>query len=467
MFCGVRLRTEVRTGEVFMEASIRKPPLFTGKYLFYLIVPLMIEQVLAVTIGFADTIMVARVGESAVSAVALVDSVNILIIQIFAALATGGAVICSQYLGRKDFDSAQTAARQLILITGVAGIVLMVLLLPLHRLILNFLFGHVEEAVMIQARQYFVLSLLSYPFLGLYNSGAALFRSMGNSRISMQTALLMNIINIGGNAILIFKFEMGVVGAGTASLVSRAVSAIVILSLLFFKPYDLQIRRLFAGGFRPQMIRRILGVGIPAGVEGGLFQAGKLTVQRFVTLFGTAAIAANAVANTMATIANIPGMAISLAMITVVGQCMGAEEHDQAQRYALRLLGIVALLNGLICLCLFFSAESLAAVFHLRNEASDLAVSLLRVFAVFSVVFWPPAFSLPNALRAAGDVKLTMTTSIVSMFLFRIGLCFFFYKYTDFGVAGIWYAMYVDWICRSIVFVWRFFSGKWKSIKIV
>ena len=330
---------------------------------------------------------------------------------------------------------------------------------------------------MIQARQYFVLSLLSYPFLGLYNSGAALFRSMGNSRISMQTALLMNIINIGGNAILIFKFEMGVVGAGTASLVSRAVSAIVILSLLFFKPYDLQIRRLFAGGFRPQMIRRILGVGIPAGVEGGLFQAGKLTVQRFVTLFGTAAIAANAVANTMATIANIPGMAISLAMITVVGQCMGAEEHDQAQRYALRLLGIVALLNGLICLCLFFSAESLAAVFHLRNEASDLAVSLLRVFAVFSVVFWPPAFSLvvfwppafslPNALRAAGDVKLTMTTSIVSMFLFRIGLCFFFYKYTDFGVAGIWYAMYVDWICRAAVFVWRFFSGKWKSIKIV
>ena len=425
MFCGVRLRTEVCTGEVFMEASIRKPPLFTGKYLFYLIVPLMIEQVLAVTIGFADTIMVARVGESAVSAVALVDSVNILIIQIFAALATGGAVICSQYLGRKDFDSAQTAARQLILITGVAGIVLMVLLLPLHRLILNFLFGHVEEAVMIQARQYFVLSLLSYPFLGLYNSGAALFRSMGNSRISMQTALLMNIINIGGNAILIFKFEMGVVGAG----------------------------RLFAGGFRPQMIRRILGVGIPAGVEGGLFQAGKLTVQRFVTLFGTAAIAANAVANTMATIANIPGMAISLAMITVVGQCMGAEEHDQAQRYALRLLGIVALLNGLICFCLFFSAESLAAVFHLRNEASDLAVSLLRVFALLSIVFWPPAFSLPNALRAAGDVKLTMTTSIVSMFLFRIGLCFFFYKYTDFGVAGIWYAMYVDWICRSIVFV--------------
>ena len=278
-----------------METTLKKPPLFTGKYLFRLIVPLMIEQVLAVTIGFADTIMVARVGESAVSAVALVDSVNILIIQIFAALATGGAVICSQYLGRKDFDSARTAARQLILITGAAGIVLMILLLPLHRLILNFLFGHVEEAVMIQARQYFVLSLLSYPFLGLYNSGAALFRSMGNSRISMQTALLMNILNIGGNAVLIFGFGMGVVGAGTASLFSRAVAAVVILMLLFFRPYDLQIRRLFAGGFRPQMIRRILGVGIPAGVEGGLFQAGKLTVQRFVTLFGTAAIAANAV----------------------------------------------------------------------------------------------------------------------------------------------------------------------------
>lgn len=441
--------------------------LFDRKYLFKLIFPLLIEQILAVMIGMADTVMVARVGEASVSAIALVDSVNILIFQIFAALATGGAVICSQYLGRKDIENAQTAARQLVLITVCLGIVLTLVLLPLNRIILNLLFGHVEESVMSQAVHYFILSLLSYPFLGLYNAGAALFRSMGNSRVSMRVSLLMNVVNVGGNAVLIFGCGWGVVGAGTASLFSRMIAAVVIISLLFFGSYDLGIRRLLKNGFHSGMIRRILGVGIPAGVEGGLFQAGKLVVQRFVTLFGTAAIAANAVANTLATISNIPGLAISLAMITVVGQCMGAEEYGQASRYTWRLLGLVAFLNGLICLCLYLFAVPLAEIFHLRPEAAGLAVSLLRVFSVFSIIFWPPAFALPNALRAAGDVRLTMTVSIISMFLFRIGLCFFFYRFTDAGVTGIWYAMFVDWICRSVIFLLRFVSGKWKSIKVV
>lgn len=450
-----------------MTSEVTQPILFDRKSLFRLIFPLLIEQITAVTIGMADAVMVARVGEASVSAVSLVDSVNLLIFQLFAALATGGAVICSQYLGRKDRDSAQTAARQLVLVTLCISTLLMLVLLPLNRFILTLLFGHVEEAVMSQAVKYFFLSLLSYPFLGLYNAGAALFRSMGNSRVTMRVSLLMNAVNVGGNSLLIFGCGWGVVGAGVASLLSRLTAAVLILSLLLFKPYDLQIRRLLRNGFRPEMIRRILGVGIPAGVEGGLFQAGKLVVQRFVTLFGTAAIAANAVANTLAALSNIPGTAISLAMITVVGRCVGAEEYGQATRYTRRLVELVIILNGLICLVLLTAAVPLTSIFHLRAEAAQTSVSLLRIFSVFSVLFWPAAFALPNALRAAGDVRLTMSVSIVSMFLFRIGLCFFFYYFTDVGVMGVWLAMFVDWIFRGTVFLFRFLSGKWKKIQVI
>ena len=315
-------------------------PLFTRRALFTLIWPLLLEQTLSVTMGMADTLMVAGVGEAAVSSVSLVDSLNILIIQILSALATGGAVIASQYLGRRDEENASRSAAQLYSVLGISTVAVGVVCMLLSRPILRMVFGSIDEDVMRFAQQYFLISAVSYPFIGLYNGGAALFRAQGNSRISMLASLVMNVINIAGNALLIYGFGMGVIGAALATLIGRVFAAVFIL----WQNQDLHnpLRVQCFADLRPRRrpIMQILSIGIPSGLENGMFQIGKLCVSSLTSTLGTSAIAANAVANSVSTLANIPGNTMSLAMIPVIGQCLGAGEKKQAQRYSVTLLGI-------------------------------------------------------------------------------------------------------------------------------
>lgn len=443
--------------------------MFTGRELFTLIWPLMVEQLLAVTVGIADTVMVSSVGEEAVSGIALVDSINILFIQIFSAMATGGAVVASQYLGRRDRDSACCAAKQLLYTSLVLSLAIMVSALPFQRPLLAAIFGSIEPGVMTNAQTYFGLSLASYPFLAVYNSGAALFRAMGNSRVSMLTSLLMNVVNIGGNAILIYGFDRGVAGAAAASLVSRALSALIMTVLICRGSNTIAVYRLFRPEFRPSMIRRILSIGIPGGVENGMFQIGKLIVQRLVSTFGTFAISANAIANNIASFVNVPGVALQLALITVVGRCVGAGDYDQAVSYTKRLLGITYLSMGTLSLLLLFTAHPLVGLFHLSAEATAAAEQVLYLFAVCSLLLWPLSFTTPNALRAAGDAKFTMIVSMISMWIFRIG---FSYVLADsrglgWGLMGVWIAMIIDWIARAAVFSFRFLHGRWKERQVI
>ena len=305
--------------------------MFSRRDLWRLILPLVIEQLLAVTIGMADTVMVASVGEAAVSGISLVDSVNILLINIFSALATGGAIIAAQYIGREDRENACAAAKQLLLASTAVSLVIMAGCMFFQRPLLTLIFGQIEPLVMDNANTYFFLSALSYPFLAVYNSGAALFRSMNNSKISMVTSVGMNLINIAGNALTIYGFHMGVTGAGLSSLISRAAGAAAMLVLLQ-NPHNLiHIEHIWKPELRPRMIRNILQIGIPNGLENGMFQIGKILVQSLIASFGTAAIAANAVASSVASLAQIPGGAIGLGMITVVGQCVGARDYRQAR----------------------------------------------------------------------------------------------------------------------------------------
>ena len=315
-------------------------PMFTKRALFTLIWPLLLEQTLSVTMGMADTLMVAGVGEAAVSSVSLVDSLNVLIIQILSALATGGAVIASQYLGRKDTENAGRSAAQLYSVLGLSTVAVGILCMLLSRPILRGVFGSIDEDVMRFAQQYFLISAVSYPFIGLYNGGAALFRAQGNSRISMLASLVMNVINIAGNALLIYGFGMGVIGAALATLIGRVFAAVFILwqNQKFCNPLRVQS----LADLRPRRtpIMQILSIGIPSGLENGMFQIGKLCVSSLTSTLGTSAIAANAVANTLSTLANIPGNTMSLAMIPVVGQCLGAGEKKQAKRYVFLLMSI-------------------------------------------------------------------------------------------------------------------------------
>ncbi|MEG0360253.1 MAG: MATE family efflux transporter [Longicatena sp.] len=441
--------------------------MFTKESLRRLIIPLVIEQILAVTIGMSDTIMVSSVGEAAVSGLSIVDTINILLINIFAALATGGAVLTSQYLGNRDQKSANLSAKQLILSTAFLATIIMCVVLFASSGILRLVFGHVDYAVMENALIYFKISAWSYPFIALYNSGAALFRSMGNSKISMTTSLFMNAINIVGNAILIYGFQMGVAGAAISSLFARIVGACFMLYLLRSKENAIYIDNYREWNINGNMIKKILTIGIPNGLENGMFQIGKILVQGFVAGFGTIAIASNAVANNIAQMEVIPGAAIGLAMISVVGRCVGANDYDQARYYMKKLVKwayVSMILLNIVILCF---APYILNIYNLSSETSASALHLLWIHGVFAMLLWPASFTFPNALRASGDVRFTMCVSILSMWICRICLSYVFGNLLGLGVEGVWLAMCSDWALRVVCFIVRYRSNKWTEKRLI
>ena len=431
--------------------------------LIKLIVPLIIEQILSVTIGMADTVMVSGAWEAAVSGISLVDSLNILLINIFSALATGGAVIGAQYLGKRDRDSACDAAKQLALSVAALSLVIAAFSLVAKDWLLAAIFGTVEPAVMANAQVYFFLSALSYPFIAVYNAAAALFRAMGNSKIPMLISAGMNVINIVGNAVLIFGFHLDVAGAGIASLASRIAACVVGMILITRPVHEIYIRSLFPLKIDWKMIKNIMRIGIPNGLENGMFQIGKILVQGLVSSFGTAAIAANAVAGNIASLEIIPGSAIGMAMITVVGQCVGARDYDGAKKYVRRLMVITYIFMAVLNVPLLFVVRQIVGFYSLSGEAMTMATEILLLHGICAIFIWPAAFSLPNALRAANDVKFTMIAAIASMWICRIGMSYLLALNLGMGVMGVWIAMILDWCVRAVVLVGRYLSGKWKT----
>ena len=451
-------------------STTQKPinPLFTRQALVALLLPLIAEQALSVTIGLADTLMVSSVGEAAVSGVSLVDSFNTLMIQVMSALATGGAVVTSQYIGHREPKNAKAAAAQILFVLASFSLVVAAVVAVGRHAILRGIFGSIDADVMRYAETYFLLSALSYPFIGLYNAGAALFRAQGNSKISMLSSLVMNVINIGGNAVLIYGFGMGVLGAALASLVSRAVSCLVVLWLLQRPACPLRVDGLRALAPDGGLIRRILRVGIPAGIENGMFQIGKLSVSSLTSTLGTAAIAANAVANTASTFLNIPANAVGMAALTVVGQCLGAGEKEQAVYYSRRLLLTAYCGAWVMNLSAFFFANRMVvSLFHLSPEAQTMALQVMVWFNFVSLFFWPSSFTLPNILRAAGDARFTMAVSILSMWVFRVGFCYVMVLGFHGRLLSIWMGMFLDWVFRSLCFFVRFARGRWMEQSVI
>ena len=437
--------------------------LFDNKALKKLIIPLVVEQLLVITVGFADTVMVASVGEAAVSAVSLVDAINILLINIFAALGTGGAVVPAQFIGQGSKDKAKYSAKQLILITALLSVIIMVIVIAFNVPLLHMVFGNVEVDVMKNAEIYFLFSAMSYPFIALYNSGAALFRAIGNSKISMINSAVMNVINIILNAIFIFVFRWGVFGAVLATLIARAVACIVILKMLSHRDNDVCVNDYLHWKFDFMYIKKILAIGIPSGLENGMFQLGKI----LIATFGTYSIAANAVSNNLAQMQIIPGMAMSLAMVTVVGQCVGANDYKQAKYYVKKLLKITYLSMAGLIVVLIIATPSILTFYSLSKETTDLAYQCIFLHAIIAALIWPTSFTFPNALRAANDAKFTMIVSAASMLIFRLCFSYVLGQYMNLGLIGVWIAMFIDWGVRCIFFIWRYFSGKWMNRQLV
>lgn len=437
-------------------------PLFTGKQLRALILPLIVEQFLGIFVGMADTMMVASAGEAAVSGVSLVDSLNVLLIVLFVALTTGGSVIISQHLGAKSYSDALKSAQQLLLSTTSLSLLMTAIALLGNYWLLHFIFGNIAPDVMGHARIYFFILAFSYPFLAIYNSCAAIFRAMGNSKISMTASLVMNLLNVCGNALLVFCFHMGASGVAISSLISRMFAAAFLL-LMLRRPDQLITLKTYSLQFDTGIIRKLLYIGVPSSIETSIFQIGKLLVLSVVAGFGTSATTANAVSNSLSQFALIPAAAIGTAMITISGQCIGAGAYDLAVSYTKKLLllshGILAATN----LIMFFACPYLLPLYSLTPETLQTATLLIRVHSIGAIFLYPESFMLTNTLRAAADVKYPMVVSILSMWIWRVGFSYILGIYFHMGVLGVWVAMLSDWLCRSICFGLRFRSGVWKT----
>lgn len=438
-------------------------PLFSGKDLRKLIVPLIFEQALAITVGMADTMMISSVGEAAVSGVSLVDMINMLMFNIMAALATGGAVVTSQYLGAKRKEDARKSANQLLYTVIFSGLLLGAIVILIRKPMLRLFFGSIEPDVMENALIYLTISALSFPFLAVYNGCAALFRSMGNSQVTLKVSILINLINVAGNAICIFGLHMGAAGVAIPSLISRAAGSVVLYFLLKNPALDICfVREPFHLDFG--MVKKILYIGIPSGVENGIFQLGRVLVVSIISGFGTVQIAANGVANNLDSVGVLIGSAINLAMITVIGQCVGAGDEKQIRIYTKKLLLIAYIPTIILNLVLFLNLGWILDLYGLSPETTNLARTLIFIHNGCACLLWPLSFTFPNMLRACNDVQYTMVVSIASMFIFRIGFSYLIGVNLGYGAIGVWIAMVLDWICRIICFLLRYRSGKWRKL---
>ena len=443
------------------EISETEKPIFTGKALAALVVPLVLEQILGLTVGMADSVMVSSAGEAAVSGVSLVDSIAILLINVFASLSTGGAVVAAHRLGEKKQEEAvKTANQLLLLVTGIAFLIMAFAILS-NRWLLKTIFGSVEEDVMKNAVAYFYITAASYPFLGIYNASAALSRAMGDSRTTMRISFWMNVINIAGNAVLILGFRAGVYGVAFSTFFSRMFGAVLLFRIMCRADRQLHYGRPILRPLQWKSVKKILGIGIPTGMDNFIFQIGKILVQSLIAGLGTTAIAANAIAGVVAGIAVIPASAMGIAMITVVGQALGANEKEQARSYVKKLMLYAYLFMAVLNIAIILFAPQIAGLYRVSEEALLLAGKVIVFHSVCAMLFWPTGFALPNALRAAMDAGFTMWVSIGCMWVFRIGLSYLFVKGFQMGLMGIWAAMAVDWIVRSLFFIWRIWSGKW------
>lgn len=439
---------------------------FSSRALIQLLIPLVIEQFLAVAVGLADSLMVARVGEAAVSSVSLVDTVNVLLVNTFSALATGGAIVTGQYLGNKAMDQSQRSAEQLLIFMGALSLLVTAAMYALRYFIIHVLFGAVDPDVAADAEIYFNIVELSIPFLSIYSAGAALFRVMGDSKTSMRISLYMNLINVIGNALLIFAAKWGVSGVALPTLISRVYAAAAVLWLLRNQALPIHLSRHFRLFYDPKAVKNIVRTGVPNGIEGSMFQLGKILLLSVASGFGTASITANAIGNTIASFQCLAGNAIGMGLITVVSQCVGRQDYEDAQFYTKKLMIYTYAAMFVVNVAILAATPLILQVYHVSAEAQSLANKIIWMHGVMGILFWPMAFTFPQALRAAGDTRYTMIVAILSMWLFRLVLGTLLATRFGYGVLGIWMAMFVDWIVRILCFTLRYHSGKWKQMAI-
>lgn len=441
--------------------------MFTNRMIRNLLVPVVLEQILNSIMGTADTMMVSNVGSAALSAVSLVDSINVLLIQAFSALAAGGAIVCAQYIGQRNYEKANMSSRQVLFIITAISVVVSAVCLIFQKPLLRLIFGAVDADVMRASEIYFFFTALSFPFIAAYDSAASIFRAQENTKGPMTISMISNIMNIGGNAVLIWVFHLGVAGAAISTLVSRIFCAVVVLWQLRKDRQPVVVKDYLK--IRPDwsMIGRILGLGIPSGIENSMFQLGKLAIQSTVSTLGTAAIAAQAMTNILENLNGIAAIGVGVGLMTIVGQCLGAGRKDEAVYYIKKLCVIAEAVIIVSCLIVYILVRPVTILGGMESTSAEMCIHMMTWITIVKPVVWTMAFVPGYGLRAAGDVKFSMITSCCTMWACRFCLCVFLIRVLGFGPMGVWIGMFADWTVRGIIFTWRFHSRKWLEHKVI
>ena len=382
-------------------------------------------------------------------------------------MAAGAAIICSQYLGRKDEKGCNDAAKQIVLTVVVISSVIMIIGVGFRKPLLHLIFGSVEEAVMTNAQMYFLITALSYPFIALFQAGAAFYRACGNSKFTMKTALIANVANIVGNTLFIFVLKMGAAGAAVSTLISRALCAFVVFYALRKPGYAIQLKNYFS--IRPDLnlIVKILAIGVPSGIENGMFQFGKLAIQSTVSSLGTAAIAAQAMTIIFENVNGMAAVGIGIGLMTVVGQSIGAGRQEEAKYYIVKLAGYAEIAMIISCIFVYIAARPVTVLAGMSEESTALCMQMILAITIVKPLLWVPSFTPPNGLRAAGDVRFSMITATLTMWLCRVALSIFLMRVVKTGPIGVWYGMFADWGVRGVIFTIRFVRGKWLRFKVI
>ena len=441
--------------------------MFSSRDLKRMIVPLFLEQLLMALVGIADVFVIGFVGEAAVSGVSLVNAFNTIFLNLFTALAAGGAVVISQYIGKREPERAGMTASQLLTASTLCSVVVAAFVLLFNTQLMKLMFGKVEPEVLDACVTYLRISAYSYPALAIYNAGAALYRSFGKTSTTMYISVLANVINVAGNCIGVFALHAGVAGVAWPSLISRVFSAVAITALCFSRDNPVRYLKDWIFRLNGAMQKQILRIAIPNGVESGIFQLVKVALSSVAALFGTYQIAANGMAQSIWSMAALVCVAMGPVYITVIGQCMGAGEVEQAEQYFKKLTK-VTLLFAIAWNALVFAVTPVLMHFSaLAPETKRLTLLLVLTHNVFNAVAFPFADPLGKGLRATGDVKFTTAISLLTTIGVRLVFSVLFAIVLNMGVMGIALAMCLDWSTRGIIFWCRFKKGRWKQYKVV
>lgn len=448
-------------------ANSAQEKLFDNKKLAALLIPLAIDQLLNSFMGTVDTLIVSNLGSAAISAVSLVDSINVLIVQAFFALASGGTVVCSHYLGCGKNDHAKEAARQLVFITVVLSAIIGALCILFNEPLLRLIFGKVETSVMTNAKQYFFFSAISYPFIALYDDGSCILRSQENSRLPMLISVATNIINILLNLLFVWVFHWGVSGSAAATMIARMCSMLAVMYALRSPKLKIPVLSYHTIRPQPEEIKRILSIGIPSGVENSMFQLGKLMIQSTVSLMGTAAIAAQGMTNIIENLNGVLAIGIGIGLMTVVGETLGAGRKEEAIYYIKKITIIGEVVIICSCLLLYILVRPITVFGGMEPESAKMCIFMVTCITIVKPLIWAPAFIPAYGLRAAGDVKYTMITSALIMWFCRVSLAMILARVFGFGPIAVWIGMFSDWGIRAILYTVRFHNRKWLNHHVI